>query len=1074
MRTLLIGICLGLCLATVAHAGDLESRLEAIATLRSNSQFEEAAEQARALLQEDLNGDLETAMVIDEVVESLFGLGKFEHEETLQLAQRSLELREGFLQANDPPIANSLVLLGRLHYLRSEYDLALPYLERALEIREVAVGPIHVDVAECLTWLGRTHRSLSRHEDSQAAIDRALAIHATEVPAGDPRTANLLVDKAVILMRGGDFDAAQQAAEQALAQLEAAKGADHPDVANALNILGILEGRRGNHATRVEYNRRALDLLEKALGPDHPRLYQPLTNLGNTYADQDEYAAALELYDRSLALCIREFGEDDPRTANVLLQLSKLNLNLGNVQEARDAGVRALGVIERTLGPNHMRMIVALERMGSIEAGTGNFDKAREYFQRQRDATRALHGPGHTMEAYALYQLAYAERMTGNAGGAIEYYEEALAIREQSLGSDHRLVGAILEPLGQAYRTMGRLEEAAEALDKCLPIRVATFGPQSRLVGNVLNAQALVLADQGHIEVALDKALAASDMARQKLQRDLSTLGEGMGTIYAAERSGGVGRDTAITLASKHPQEAKLDRVLDEVMAWRALVVDELVARQEILRDLESKEGNELRAQRAEVMDGLNRLALIGVYDESEPDLLRKRESIERKLAALSGPFLRECERDRLRTKDLLAGLPANSVVLSYVNSYDYVAHVRRYVVLVAADQGLSIADLGSAKEIDDAVQAWRSEVGQGYEGADRSAEEAGAAVYAAGERLRQLALDPVRDRLASAEHVFIVPDATLHLVNFAALPLPDQRYVVEDPYVLHYANAERDLVPLAPSTNEGLFMVGNPDFDTNESNTTQLAQLDSDATAVRGNRSSCPGFAQLDFLPLPASAEEVNALAALWGTSNIVRLTGQTANESAFRKLVSGRRIVHLATHGFFLDESCVVQNRGVRGVGGLVSSDEQSLVANQNPMLRCGLSLAGANARTEETSVAADGILTGEEIATLDLEGTEWAVLSACDTGVGDVQRSEGVFGLQRAFRLAGARTVIMSLWSVGDAWTRDWMTELYRSRLVDGKSTGASVKAATLSVLNQRRAENMDTHPYYWAAFVATGQP
>jgi CHAT domain-containing protein len=132
----------------------------------------------------------------------------------------------------------------------------------------------------------------------------------------------------------------------------------------------------------------------------------------------------------------------------------------------------------------------------------------------------------------------------------------------------------------------------------------------------------------------------------------------------------------------------------------------------------------------------------------------------------------------------------------------------------------------------------------------------------------------------------------------------------------------------------------------------------------------------------------------------------------------------------------------------------------------------LAGANQRAHAGPDEEDGVLTAEEIATLDLSGVEWAVLSACDTGVGEVRAGEGVLGLRRAFQLAGARTLIMSLWSVEDESAREWMRALYEGRLTDGLSTADAVRHASLAVLNARRQRGETTHPFYWAAFVAAG--
>jgi CHAT domain-containing protein len=144
----------------------------------------------------------------------------------------------------------------------------------------------------------------------------------------------------------------------------------------------------------------------------------------------------------------------------------------------------------------------------------------------------------------------------------------------------------------------------------------------------------------------------------------------------------------------------------------------------------------------------------------------------------------------------------------------------------------------------------------------------------------------------------------------------------------------------------------------------------------------------------------------------------------------------------------------------------------ALENPLRLSGLALAGANRRATAPEGADDGILTAEEIAALDLSGVGWVVLSACDTGVGAVDAGEGVSGLRRALRVAGARTVISSLWAIEDESASRWMDSLYRRRLREGQATVESVNGASRDELARRRAAGESTHPFFWAGFVASG--
>lgn len=243
-----------------------------------------------------------------------------------------------------------------------------------------------------------------------------------------------------------------------------------------------------------------------------------------------------------------------------------------------------------------------------------------------------------------------------------------------------------------------------------------------------------------------------------------------------------------------------------------------------------------------------------------------------------------------------------------------------------------------------------------------------------------------------------------------------------------------------------------------------------------RGARSSCGDFQSIRFEPLPGSAQEVQEVVTLWRqkADRAVSLVGAQASEAAFKEGASGRRVLHLATHGFFLGERCPAALKTARGIGGLAPAEENQPppVTGENPLLLSGLALAGANHRAAAGPDEEDGVLTAEEIAAMDLTGVEWAVLSACDTGVGEVKAGEGVFGLRRAFQVAGARTVIMSLWSVEDEAARQWMRALYEARLVRKMGTAEAVRAASLKVLRERRAKGMSPQPFYWAGFVAAG--
>jgi CHAT domain-containing protein len=398
----------------------------------------------------------------------------------------------------------------------------------------------------------------------------------------------------------------------------------------------------------------------------------------------------------------------------------------------------------------------------------------------------------------------------------------------------------------------------------------------------------------------------------------------------------------------------------------------------------------------------------------------------------------------------LRRALPANSALVSYVEfnrravgKVDAASSATPWYmafVMRAGNEPIRAIDLGDGKSIDALVSKLRASADAEAHSHGLGALRNERAYRVTGEALRKRIWDPLRAELGDAKLAMVVPDGNLNLVSLAGLP-EGKGYLVESGLMIHTLSSERDLIQAtATAAKKGILAVGAPQFD--------LAQAAATSSALRDVEIPCDAFEKAKFDPLPGTEIEVNGIRASWkrwnGAEPFAALTGSGATRERFLEEATQSRILHIATHAFVLDSGC--------GAG--------------NPLLRSGLVFAGAN-KSRNSS-----IITAQQIASLDLSGVSLAILSACNTGNGELADGEGVLGLERAFRIAGARTVVMTLWPVDDTTTSGYMRTLYGEMLGQHVATADAVWMAERKMLDERRAKGQSTHPWYWAGFVASG--
>jgi len=982
--------------------------------------------------------------------------GDYDRAELLYL--RALKIREGGGATDDPAIATELNNLAELYRNRGEYSRAEPLYLRALAIREKALRSGHPDVATSLNNLALLYQAKGDYDRAELLYKRALALREQVLGANHLDTSASLNNLAQLYLVKGAYDQAEPLYQRALAIKEKALGPEHPSVGSALNNLAELYEVRGEYDRAESLFQRALTIKENALGPEHPAVATVLDNLAELYRERGEYARAEPLYLRALAIKEQALGPDHPSVATVLNNLAELYRERGDSARAEPLYQRALKIRENTLGKSHPDVAVSLHNLAELYRERGDYQQAEALSRRALAITEQALGPTHPDVARALNNLGLLNQSQGDYIEAEPLYQRAVAVSEETLGRDHPDVARSLNNLALLYQMRGDLNLAEPLYQRALKIFEQRLGPTHPAVGTLLNNLAELNRERGEIGKAIDLQTRCNDIREKNLALRLATGSEREKVAYIALLAGET--DSTISLhtrsAPQNPEALRL--ALTTVLRRKGRVLDALVDSVAALqRRMDSKDRallDELSTIRGQLA-----AAVLNPPSTVNPELHRaqigKLEAQARELeAAISARSAEFRAQARPVTLPLVQqAIPEHGALVEFVSyrpftpetiKSDKSQQARRYVAYVLRRHGEPTwAELGEADSIDRQVAQLREAI------SDPRRTDA----RALGRTLELTVMRPVRAMLGDTRMVFLAPDGALNLLPFGALVDEDNRFLIER-LAFTYLTTGRDLLRLQVKVpnKQGPMIFANPDFNG-------VGIL-----AASGQTQKMGGASSFRFGPLPGSEGEAQALESV--LPGVVILTKAEATEAALKR-VHGPRILHLATHGFFLEDQAPepVQTLRISRYNPDQSHLSVRTIRIKNPLLRSGLALAGAN---QPQGTENDGVMTALEVAGLDLWGTKLVVLSACETGIGEIQNGEGVYGLRRALVIAGSESQVMSLWKVKDEPTRELM-EMYYRRLTGGEGRTEALRQAQLEML----ARPFRKHPYYWASFITMGE-
>ncbi len=1032
--------------AKVEDPSEAESLNRQVVDLYQAGKYQEAILIARQLLEvlERTNGPEhpDTASSLNNLALLYKETGDYAKAEPL--FRRALAISEKALGPQHPLTATSLNNLAELYRAMGDYAKAESLYSRALAIREKALGPQHSDTAASLNNLAALYYSMGDYAKAEPLFRRALAINEKALGPQHPLTANSLNNLAELYSAMGDYAKAEPVYRRALAIYEKALGPQHPDTANSLNNLALLYKETGDYAKAEQLLRRALAIREKALGAEHPDTANSLNNLAELHRAMGDYAKAEPLYRRALAICEKALGPEHPSTATSLNNLALLCVEMGNYAKAEPLYRRALAICEKALGAEHRYTAGSLNNLAELYRAMGDYAKAEPLLRRALAINEKALGPQHPNTANSVNNLAGLYRAMGDYAKAEPLYRHALAISEKALGPQHPSTATSLNDLALHYRKMGDYAKAEPLYLRALAINEKALGPQHPSTAASLSNLALLSIDLGKAGDALEFAVRAeksqeaqlgnilsftSEQQRLAFQETanpftlLATLGSAPDIAQAILRNKGVVLDSLLEdrLVVEASKDAKQREVIDQLRAAKQRYTQLLM---EVPKDFsaESRQRREAELEKRATP-----------VEELEATLARQVSGLGRARGALS-----------VTVAQVQGALAGDQVLVELLRYRHYMGKNKwetRYGALVIASRDEpKWIPLGAAAAIEKNVELYRKSV---RGNTDEST------LHSVLRSLHDQLWVPIEKSLpASAKTIILSPDGELNFISFATLLTPIDEFLIEK-YSIRYVASGRDLLrEREASGTELLAVFGNPDFG---SEAELIAQQTETSSPLAMRASEMRDFGNMSLRALPGTEKECAELTAQAEASGkpIRVFLGADATEAQLRE-INSPRILHLATHGFFLPESRD-EHRGEDrelGIGrmnliGDIQKDQKTPVILKNPMHRSGLALAGAQrtleawAKGEAPPNDNDGIVTAEEVGGLKLKGTWLVVLSACDTGTGQAKAGEGVMGLRRGFIQAGAQNLLMTLWPISDETTVQIMLDFYNRAFASGNA-------------------------------------
>jgi len=1008
--------------------------------------------------------------------------GKFA--DAVQLAERVVTAYEHLKDTSGSEMASALETLADLHSDQFQYATAIGLLQRALEIRETIAGKGATSVLPALRRLALAYVDMSDFKTAEPLLLRAEEISESKPHNSDVATSELHL--AYLYFREGRYDKSATYCHKALIIRQDGDPVDEVGLAGSLHCEGAALNLLGRYSEAEPMLNKALELRERRLGSNDSSVGSTLAILAQVYQVTARQKEAEEMFRRALTVEQAALAPNDPQLAELYAGLGTFYKEEGNFSKSLANYMAALNSLKQTLGIDHPRFITVLNDTAELYFAQNRYADAVPLFQRALDVRERVLGSDNSDVADSMNDLGLAYFYLGKYADSLPLFQKALEIRQKLLGEQHPFVGAVLNNLALTYTHQKDYACAESLFKRAIEIRERALGPDSlELAQSIGNLASLYITES------------LPDLASPQLDRVLGILYHQFRYHfeYLSEKDrlrllGSQSDYFAIEFSfvqKFHVERPELVGRMFDVLLWqKGFVLRSVASLHRQIEESGDKEAlalfNSLTAKRTLIANLTARAPSPSGQEPSQPtsqNLEKEADEIEQALVKRSELFSKASESRRPDWQEVQAALRKGQAAVEFVRypfwNGEQWTHTRYYAALVLTRETTQAPHyilLGDAKDIEGEPLA------EYYKTLTIPIENRTTLFYRA-------VWEPLEVDLRNIKQVYVAPDGVLNQIAFGILADANNRLLIGK-HDVRIVGSTREIVEPGGQRHaqqrgkaKTAVLIGDPDFDLapteyqvaldtalkNPRTMSLLPIVASNAleqTVVRG--SQCHN-ASVE--PVKGSAEELTKVNGLLSTRGWQ--TAPYRQKLALSDVLSRVHhpdLLHIATHGFFCSDEESEPSQAM---------DLTFISLTEEPLLRSGLLFAGANQTISGHPPPlglGDGIFSAFEATALDLQGTQLVVLSACDTGRGAVSVGEGVFGLMRALQVAGAHSVLMTLWSVQDEETKELMIDFY-SNWLNGQEMHSALRKAQLEMRKKVRRRNKGKDiPLYWGAFVLVG--